>query len=227
MKKYSNNIESIDIYDELYPLQLKNIPTPPEIIYCKGNIEVLKYLERSISVVGTRHPDKYGIDNTKYFGGEFVKNDILIVSGLALGIDSLAHIEAVKMNKPTIAVLPCSIDNIYPYSHKNLAEEILNTGGLLLSEYEHDVSVNKKSFKRRNRIIAGLTPCTIVIQSKIRSGSLITARYAFEFDREVFAIPGDINNQLTEGTNYLISEEQNIASLVTKPEDVLKHMNWI
>ncbi|MEI6462642.1 MAG: DNA-processing protein DprA [bacterium] len=219
-------IYSISMSDLYYPIPLENISTPPISIYCVGNIELLHSLNKSISIVGSRHPDKYGIEMTEYFSDIIAKNKITIISGLALGIDSISHRQALRNSSPTIAVIPGSFDNLYPKLHRGLALEIVKNGGLLISEYLCNKNVDKDSFKRRNRIIAGLSPCTLVTEALVRSGSLITARYAFDFDREVFAVPGNIDNKMSAGCNFLISEETNIAKLALSPEAIIQYMNW-
>jgi len=208
-------LKTININEKLYPESLKHINKPPKQLYAIGNINLLsKY---NISIVGTRHPTGYGIRNCKKFTKLLSQLDISIVSGMAIGIDTIAHITCLENNCDTIAVLPCGFDNIYPKSNNKLYKKIINSGGLVISEYEPHVKFDNTHFISRNRIIAGLSLCTVVIEAAYRSGTSITARYTFEQNKKVFCIPGNLENKYSVGTNKLIKKGANI---LTSIEDI-------
>ncbi|BBE30031.1 DNA polymerase III [Tepiditoga spiralis] len=189
------NIGIITYFDDEYPELLKEIPDPPVILYYIGDISLLK--TNTVSVVGTRKPTEYGKKMCSLITNEI--NNYTIVSGMAFGIDSIAHMNS----KKTIAVLGCGVDIIYPKANMHLYNKISNQG-LIISEYFPGTKPAKYTFPYRNRIIAGLSKSTIVIEAAKKSGSLITANYAMDFGREVYALPGDINRINSYGTNYLI-----------------------
>jgi len=187
-----------------YPECLKHIYEPPFVLYAKGNMfDWDSFI--GIGVVGTRDCDAYGIDATKYFAGELAKNDIMIISGLARGIDAVAAKAAIDAGKPTVGVLGCCIDEIYPRCNEDLFH-MIEAEGVLLSEYGPGMPTGKWSFPQRNRIISGLSKGVLVTQAPKRSGALITARLAYENGRDVFAVPGNFNNELCVGTNRLIAD---------------------
>ncbi len=189
------NLKIISYWDEEYSEKLKKISDPPVILYCLGNLNLFK--TNSVSIVGTRKPSSYGRELTKNICS--VLKDYTIVSGLAFGIDSISHQNA----ENTIAVLGCGIDIIYPKSNYDLYNSIKEKG-LIISEYFPGTPPMKHTFPYRNRIIAGLSEKTIIVEAAKKSGSLITARYAFEYSRDVLALPGDITRINSQGTNYLI-----------------------
>jgi len=205
--------------DKNYPGLLKEIYDPPEKLYVEGNLSPEE--KYPLAVVGTRRPSEYG----KRVATELVKNlarlGLTIISGLALGIDGLAHEAALKVGGRTIAVLGSGIDIIYPASHKKLAEDIIKSGGVIVSEYPPGTSPSKLTFPARNRIIAGLSLGTLVIEAPERSGAMITARFALEQGRDVFAVPGSISNLNSAGCNKLIKMG---AKPVTRSEDVLESL---
>lgn len=223
MEKLSKeNIQAIGADDEKYPKLLKEIYSAPFILYYKGNLNNLH--EQAIAVVGTRRVSYYGKVVTPQIVTELLNQDLIVVSGLALGVDGLAHLTAVKNKKTTIAVLGSGLDaeNIYPSSHRRLAEDIINNNGLIMSEYPIGMMALKQNFPSRNRIISGLSLGTLVIEADEKSGSLITAQFALEQNREVFAIPGPITSPLSIGTNNLIKKG---AKPVTCVEDILEELN--
>ena len=208
----------IEYASDLYPQRLKYIKKPPSRLYVEGNIEILN--EIGISVIGSRTNTQYGEKMCKKFVKDLVKYNINIISGLALGIDSIAHKECLKNSGKTIAVLPSGLDNIYPATHKELAQTIINNGGAIITEYEKEVNADSEKFLERNRIVAGLGIGTLVIEGGARSGTSVTAKYTKENEKEVFCIPSSLENIKGKGTNELI---QNGAILVTNVEDILNH----
>lgn len=211
-----NNINLITIYNEAYPDKLKNIYDKPLCLYAKGNIKLLK--SNSIAIVGARNCSNYGKNITLELAYKLAKNNICIISGLAKGIDKYAHIGALMSYGNTIAVLGNSLDYIYPLENKEIAEKIIEKGGLIISEYAIGTKPQKMNFPERNRIISGLSDGVVVVEAQEKSGALITADFALEQGKEVFAIPGNINSSYSNGTNNLISEGANI---VTSYKDVL------
>lgn len=187
-----------------YPSLLKEIFSPPPILFTKGDLSLLNNMS-SLGIVGTRNPDSYGKRSVEYIVGDLVTNGMLIVSGLAAGIDALAHAECLKAKGKTIAVLGTGLDVTYPSSNKYLTEEI-SEKGLVISEFNPGTFPARYNFPKRNRIISGISLGTLVVQAKSRSGSLITAHHALQQGRDVFAIPGDIFNEKSDGTFRLIKE---------------------
>lgn len=206
----------IEYFNEVYPEQLRKIKNPPSRLYAIGNLELLK--EFGIAVVGSRKNTQYGERMCKIFVKDLVNYNINIISGLAEGIDSIAHITCLKNSGKTIAVLPSGIGNIYPAKHKELANEIIMNGGLILSEYEENIKADSEKFLERNRIVAGLAKGTLVIEGGIRSGTSVTARYTMEDENPVFCIPSSIENSKGIIPNNLIKKG---GHLVTEIEDIL------
>ena len=212
------NIDCLDIFDQDYPSLLKEIGNPPIVLYLKGNRKVLgKFL---FAIVGSRKPTSYGISIAKDFSYQLSKKGIVIVSGLARGIDTIAQEAAIREGE-TIAVLGSGLLNIYPRENKRLAQEIACSGAVI-SEFPLLTSPSKENFPRRNRIVSGLSRGVLIVEATSRSGALITARSACEQNREVFAIPGSINSSLCKGTHILIKEG---AKLVDCLEDILEELN--
>lgn len=212
-----NNIELIHIYDKYYPKKLKTIYDKPIVLYIKGNKSILN--EFSLAIIGCREHTKYGEIVAKNISYKIAKNNIVTISGLARGIDSIAHKETLKAKGKTIAVIGSSIDNIYPEENKELAKEIIKNGGTIISEYVVGTKPQKMNFPARNRIISGMTDGVVVIEAKRKSGTMITVDFALEQGKEVFAVPGNILSKNSEGTNELIKQG---AKLVTKVEDILE-----
>jgi len=201
-----------------YPNSLKEISYPPSSFYIKG--EIPKEMP-CIAIVGTRKISAYGKLVTEKLVQELVHYNFIIVSGLAYGIDTIAHETALKNQGKTIAVLGSGLNNIYPYSNKRLSQKIIKHGALI-SEYPLEAPALKHYFPWRNRIISGLSLATVVIEAPAKSGALITAQFALEQNREVFAIPGSIFNKNSIGTNNLIKQG---AKLVSQIEDILEELN--
>jgi DNA processing protein len=216
------NIQVVTLSDPNYPPLLKQIYNPPFILYYKGNLKNLTDL--TIAVVGTRKMSSYGKNITTDIVNQLTDNRVITVSGLAMGIDAQAHLTCIQKKQTTVAVLGSSLeaDNIYPSINRSLAQDIINNNGIILSEYALGTPPLKHNFPARNRIISGLSKGTLVIEAGERSGALITAQFALEQNREVFAIPGAINYPNAIGTNNLIKKG---AKLVTKVEDILEELN--
>ena len=210
------NMQIIKYEDNKYPKKLKNIYSYPKKLYFIGNIKLLNY--RSIAIIGCRKCTKQGAINSYRFGYELAKKGVCIVSGLATGIDTYSHLGALKAKGKTIAVLGSGLDVIYPKENKELYFEIIRSDGLILTEYPLGSKPEKYHFPERNRIISGLSDGVLVIEAKEKSGTLITVDFALEQGKDIYAIPGDITNENSYGTNNLIKEG---AIPVTIVEDII------
>lgn len=210
------NARIITYWDVEYPSLLKRIYYPPIVLYAIGQFK--EQDQYSVAIVGTRQPTYYGKTQTEFFTEQLIKKNITIVSGLARGIDSLAHKSALKNNGRTIAVIGSGLDIVYPPENKKLFEEI-SENGVIISEYPLGTKPDAQNFPRRNRIISGLSLGTLIIETKINGGAMQTAAYAIDQDREVFAVPGNINIKQSEGPNSLIQKGE--AKLVTTADDIL------
>lgn len=209
-------------YEEAFPQLLKQIHDCPPVLFYKGNLQAFSL--KTIGIVGTRKVSDYGKFVTEKFTSELVQNGFTIVSGLALGVDAIAHRTTLEMGGTTIAVLGSGLDKIGPVSNLNLAHQIEVSGGIIISEYFPETESNAGTFPARNRIISGVSLGVLITEGKEDSGSLITARAAVEQNREVFAVPGPINSINSTGPAKLIKEG---AKLVTKVEDILEELNGI
>ena len=216
------NYNFITRKDDVYPECLKEISNPPLKLYYKGNLDLLKE-ERLIAVVGTRNPSSYGKLCCEYMVKKMSRANITIVSGFAKGIDSIAHKTSLLTDGKTIAVIASGLDIVYPASNLSLYREI-EEKGLILSEYEAGVKPFKSNFPQRNRIIAGLSKGTIVVESKDRGGSLITADLALEFNRDVYAVPGDVFSEYSKGCNNLIRDAR--AKSLSNINELLEDYSW-
>ena len=217
----ADEIKTTNIQDENYPKLLKGIKNAPEVIYYRGE---MKSDENCFAVVGTRRFSPYGKQVALEMAGDLAEAGLIIVSGLAPGIDTFAHTAAVERRKRTIAVLGTGVDekSIYPQSNLKLAQKILETGGALISEYPPDQRGTQFTFPQRNRIISGLSLGILVVEAKERSGALITAEWAKKQGRKIFAIPGPIHSLNSRGCHYLIKQG---AKLVERANDILKELN--
>jgi len=215
---YKNNIGIVTINDESYPYYLKNIYDPPIVLYYKG--ELIKS-ENTIAIVGSRKATSYGMQVAENLSYEAALRGITIVSGMARGIDTYAHKGALKAKSRTIAILGCGLDVVYPKENMELMENIINNGAVV-TEYLPGVMPLKFNFPARNRIISGISLGVVIVEAAAGSGSLITASYALEQGREVFAVPGNIDRANSEGTNKLIKEG---AKLVTGINDILEELS--
>lgn len=209
-------------FDPEYPQALKQIYTPPLILYYLGTLN--ENDSRSVAIVGTRSPSQYGKLQAEKFAASLAQNGLTIVSGLARGIDSAAHKGALSVNGRTIAITGSGLDVIYPAENKKIYHEIAEKG-LVFSEYKPGTKPDAQNFPKRNRIIAGLSLGTLVIETKLNGGAMQTAAHALEQNKEVFALPGNINSVTSEGTNRLIQNGE--AKLVVKAEDVTEELGNI
>jgi DNA processing protein len=204
-----------------YPTYLREIPNAPPTLYVKG--EIIEADQYAVAIVGTRRLTSYGKQITRDLVRGLVAKGITIVSGLARGIDTIAHRTAVEMGGRTIAVLGSGIDEIYPPENRKLAQEITDKQqGAIISEYALGVRPEAKNFPPRNRVISGLSLGTVVVEAAAKSGALITANFAVEQDREVFAVPGNVNSPASAGPNRLIQQG---AKLITSADDILDELN--
>ena len=205
--------------EEAYPYLLKQIPDPPLILYVKGNKEALS--RKQLAIVGARNATQEGIKNAENFAFCLAKAGLAITSGLARGIDGASHRGALLAGGVTISVLGTGLNCIYPSSNRQLVEDIVSQQGVIISELPLSIPPKGMNFPRRNRIIAALSVGVLIVEAAMKSGSLITARYALDFGREIFAIPGSIHHPLTKGCHYLIRQG---AKLVEKDTDILEEL---
>lgn len=206
---------STDSHDYLAPLV--NIPKPPQMIYWRGELPTDR--TPTVAIVGSRKPTAYGREVASKLSSELARKGIVIVSGLALGIDAIAHASAVEAGGQTIAVLPNSVDQIYPRTNRDLAEQIINSNGAVLSEYQPPTEFASWNLLARNRIVSGMSDAVIIIEAASRSGTLATATHALEQGKTIFAVPGNITSPLSVGCNKLIKQG---AIPLTAVDDVLE-----
>ena len=219
IEKYK--ISPLFITDENYPKRLLNCYDSPALLYYRGIVDLNS--SRIISIVGTRNNSDYGKMVCEKFIEELQAENVIVVSGLAFGIDTIAHKAALKNNLQTVAVLAHGLDRIYPQQNKALAKQITGQGGLL-TEFISNTNPDKQNFPKRNRIVAGICDAVIVIESGKKGGSLITAELGNGYNKDVFAIPGRTSDTKSEGCNYLI--KNNKAALINSAEDFIEMMNW-
>ncbi|AHF97324.1 DNA polymerase [Desulfurella acetivorans A63] len=211
---YKNNITVIDYFDTNYPQNLKNIDYPPLVLFVKGHFDSSKLF---FSIVGTRYPSGYGEKCALIFSKELTLSNFSIVSGLARGIDSIAHKSCLENKGYSVGVLGCGIDIVYPKENQPLFD-MMTQMGAIISEFAIQTPPNAYNFPRRNRIITGLSEGLLVVEADIKSGSLISAKYAQEQSKPVFAIPGEIFSKRSYGTNQLIKDG---AFLAQEPSDIV------
>ena len=218
-----HRIRALTLNDDDYPQRLTECPDAPIIIYYTGNADLNQ--EKIVSIVGTRHATPYGQDLIHRFVSELrgLCPQVLIVSGLAYGVDICAHREALANGYPTVGVLAHGLDQIYPYRHRDTAAQMLNHGGLL-TEFMSQTNADKPNFVRRNRIVAGMSDACLVVESATKGGGLITAEIAQSYDRAVFAFPGAVGMAYSEGCNNLIRD--NVAGLISSAKDFVQAMGW-
>ena len=218
-----HGIKAFTLTDNNYPQRLKECPDAPIVLYYLGNSDLNQ--AKIISIIGTRHMTTYGQDLIRSFIRDLKAQcpQVLVVSGLAYGVDINAHREALANGYPTVGVLAHGLDQIYPYRHRDTAAEMLRQGGLL-TEFMTQTNADKPNFVRRNRIVAGMADATIVIESAAKGGGLITAEIAQSYNRSVFAFPGHVFAEFSKGCNNLIRD--NGAALITCAEDFVKAMGW-
>lgn len=215
-----NKIQIISLKDEKYPKLLKNISNPPPFIYVKGKAE---FSDKTIGVVGTRRVTAYGSSVTEKLTRELCNSGITVVSGLALGVDGLAHEQSLNCKGDTIAVVGTGLDIVYPYENRKLWEK-MEKEATIISEYPLGSEAARWTFPERNRIIAGLSKGILITESYKRGGALITGKIALDEGRELFAVPGNIYYPSCEGCNSLIKRGE--AKLVTSVEDILEEFGW-
>jgi DNA processing protein len=213
-------IDALTWNDPGYPPRLKQIFDRPPVLYARGKLEAAD--EWAVGVVGTRRATIYGRQVAQSLAGDLARHQITIVSGLARGIDTVAHQAAIESGGRTIAVLPCPVDQVYPAQNARLAQSIRENGALV-SEYPPGLSIHREFFFRRNRIVAGMSLGVLVVEAGKGSGALLTARNALDENREIFAVPGSIFSPLSRGTNELI--QQAGAKLVQEARDILTELN--
>lgn len=219
---HERNIHIVDVGSECYPSLLREVKRAPLLMYVWGDATLLNLPQ--IAVVGSRSPTTGGRTNAMTFARGLAEAGFTITSGLALGVDVAAHQGALQANGRTLAILGTGIDQIYPARHVHIAEDIVAAGGAVVSEFPLGTGPLPSNFPQRNRIISGLSCGVLVVEAAVKSGSLITARYALQQDREVFAIPGSIQNPLSKGCHALIKEG---AKLVEYPEDLVEELQGI
>lgn len=224
LKKYLEKLESLEIKiltreDEEFPEKLLRLDDPPFYLFYKGDLSLLK--EKCVAIVGTRSPSGYGITITERFAKEIASAGGVIVSGLAYGVDSIAHRKALEQQGKTIAVLASGFNNIYPQQHVSLFNEIAKKG-LVLTEHRPDIKSAKYLFPQRNRIVAGLSDALLITEAGARSGTSITKDFALDYGVPIYAVPGNITSPKSDGTNLLISTMQGICTL--EPKSIIEDL---
>ncbi len=219
-----HNIKATYYTSDAYPHRLLEAPDAPTMIYTLGHCNLES--AHVVSIVGTRHATQYGIRFCDTLIGELAQRlpDLVVVSGLAYGIDIAAHRAAIKHGVSTVAVLPRGLNRIYPASHRNDAVAIAKQGGMLLTDYTSQDEVHKANFLARNRIVAALSDCTVIVESAGAGGALVTASLAMSYNRDVMAVPGRCGDEFSAGCNKLIAT--NKAALITSANDLMATMRW-
>ena len=219
IKKYK--ITPLFITDKNYPQRLLNCYDSPSMLYYKGNTDLNS--SKIIAIVGTRNNNEYGKNICEKLVEELACEEVIVVSGLAFGIDSIAHKAAIKNKMKTIGVLAHGLDRVYPSQNSSLAKQMITNGGLL-TEFRRLTKPDRQNFPSRNRIVAGISDAVIVVETGIKGGSLITAELGNSYNKDVFAFPGRVNDTKSEGCNFLI--KNNKAALITCARDILENMGW-
>jgi DNA processing protein len=220
IEKYK--ITPLFLTDKNYPKRLLNCYDSPTLLFYKGDADL--NTSKIIAVIGTRSHTDYARQQTEKLIKELNEQNVLVVSGMAYGVDALAHKAALKNDLPTVGVLAHGLDLIYPYDHSNLAKDMLKSGGGLLTEFRSNTKPDKHNFPTRNRIVAGISDATIVIETGIKGGSMITAELANGYNKDVFAYPGKVSDTKSAGCNYLI--KTNKAMLLTDAQELIEVMGW-
>ncbi|PCH66697.1 MAG: DNA-protecting protein DprA [Bacteroidetes bacterium] len=215
------NIQALFFADKNYPERLKHCADNPTLLYYKGNSDLNK--SKIISIVGTRSATEYGKDFCKTLIKELSDQNVLIVSGLAYGIDICAHRSSLENNLETVGVLAHGLDRIYPALHKATAEKMVKQGGLL-TEFPSNTNPDRENFPKRNRIVAGMSDAVIVIETAKKGGAVITAEIANSYNRDVFALPGNIDQKYSEGCNFLIKTHK--ANVIESAKDIAYVLGW-
>lgn len=213
-----HDIEIVTIHDSKYPERLKEIAYPPSMLFVKGTLQAPDAI--AVGMVGTRKATRYGKLTAERYAAAFSEKRLVVVSGLAYGIDTYSHMTCVSAKSPTYAVIASGIDKLGPSDAKEKARKIVDAGGAIISHFLPGISALPPYFLHRNRVIAGISSAVVIIESGYKGGALNTARHAAEESREVFAVPGNIGSEKSIGTNNLI--KNGTAGITTQPEDILK-----
>ena len=217
-----HGIDGLSYLDTAYPQRLKNQEDSPIILYKQGNADLNP--PRTVGIIGTRSPTENGKIITQKIINHLAPYNVTIISGLAYGIDACAHKASLEAKIPTIGLLGNGLDKVYPSEHRGLQAKMLEKDGALVSEFHHDTGPDRQNFPMRNRLIAGMSDALIVIESKDKGGSIITAEYANEYNKDVFAVPGRYNDEYSAGCNGLIKKHK--AYLLESAKDLLYIMRW-
>ncbi|RYZ30704.1 MAG: DNA-protecting protein DprA [Chitinophagaceae bacterium] len=220
IEKYK--IRTLFLTDEDYPKRLLNCYDSPTLLFYKGTTDL--NASRIVAIVGTRSNTDYGKAFTEKLVKELADQNIVVISGLAYGIDAIAHKASLKNKLPTIGVVGHGFSKIYPAAHAELAKEMIAAGGGILTEFFHDVKPDKHNFPLRNRIVAGISDATVIVESTTKGGSMITAKLADAYNRDVFAVPGRTTDKVSAGCNHLI--KYNKAVLLTDADELLEVLGW-
>ena len=215
-----HNVHLVSVWEDAYPAALQQTFNPPVILYYQGQ---LPQTDRTAAMVGARKATPYGLNVSQTLAADMARHGITVISGGARGIDTKAHQGALAAKGTTLAVIANGLDIAYPKENKRLFAEIIDSGGAIISEYSFGIPPLSIHFPARNRIIAGLCRCTVVIEAALRSGSLITADFALEEGRDIFAVPGSIYSAMSKGTHELIRKG---AIILTQVEDILQEYGW-
>ena len=217
-----HKIQALFIKDNAYPKRLLNCYDPPTLLFYRGEADL--NMKRTVSVIGTRSYSEYGKQLTEELINILREQNVLVISGLAFGIDALAHRACIKHQIPTVGVLAHGLDTLYPVQHSSLAKEMIRAGGGVLTEFPSNTKPDRHNFPTRNRIVAGMSDATIVVESGNKGGSMVTAELANGYNKDVFAFPGRIYDSKSSGCNQLI--KNNKAILLSEPADLIHLMNW-
>jgi DNA processing protein len=218
-----HHIELLFLTDDTYPKRLLNCYDPPTVLFYKGTANL--NAGRVVNIIGTRNHSEYGKQLTEKLVESLAPHHVMVISGMAFGIDTQAHRSCVKNEVQTVGVLAHGLDTLYPPENAKLARQMLEQGGGLLTEFPMGTKPDKHNFPTRNRVVAGMCDATIVIETDIKGGSMITAELAQGYNRDVFAFPGRVTDAKSRGSNHLI--RQNKAALISNGEELLEAMNWL
>ncbi|MCM1309495.1 MAG: DNA-processing protein DprA [Bacteroides sp.] len=220
----SHSVRPLYFTEPGYPRRMLECEDAPLMLYACGNLDLNDC--RLVGIVGTRHATPYGLDFVRKFVGDLASkvSNLVIVSGLAYGIDIAAHRASLKANVPTVGVMATGLQTVYPSEHRSDAQTMVSSGGMLVTEYGHLTPIHKGNFVARNRIVAGICDCIVVVESAEKGGALITANLAVGYNRDVFAVPGRISDQYSAGCNRLIAGS--MAMLIRDAEDLCRAMHW-
>lgn len=213
-------VKKLTLKSKEFPDKLRDIPSPPKQLWVMGDTDLFSG-PPSVAIVGTRKVSHYGRSVTEKLASDLSRRGVTIISGMALGVDGIAHNAALEAGGKTIAILPSGLGRPYPATHASLAKQILSSGGLLASEYPPEEMPGRQHFIARNRLVSGLSDALLITEAALKSGTLHTARFALEQGKTVMAVPGNITSSLSEGTNNLIKSG---AQIVTDTKDVLEVM---